>query len=103
MAGLPDHLGPHCLRYTYVTRLIESGYDGQFVTDQVSHSHAATTAIYTAVSSEFKNLKVREHLDAAEEAALQRAFAMAEAEAEMDDDFSDHAAGEPAGRRRRER
>jgi hypothetical protein len=28
-----------------VTRLIESGYDGQFVTDQVGHSHAATTAI----------------------------------------------------------
>ncbi|PXY17756.1 hypothetical protein BAY59_33880 [Prauserella coralliicola] len=103
LAGLPDHLGPHCLRHTYVTRLIESGYDGQFVTDQVGHSHSATTAIYTAVSSDFKNLKVREHLDAAEEAALQRAFAMAETEAEMDDDFSDHASGEPAGRRRRVR
>ncbi|NKQ59203.1 tyrosine-type recombinase/integrase [Amycolatopsis sp. K13G38] len=107
LAGLPDYLGPHCLRHTYVTRLIESGYDGQFVTDQVGHSHAATTAIYTAVSSEFKNLKVREHLDAAEEAALQRAFAMAETEAEMDDDFNDditeHASGEPARGRRRVR
>ncbi|GAA3573836.1 hypothetical protein GCM10022222_67750 [Amycolatopsis ultiminotia] len=88
-------------RHTYVTRLIESGYDGQFVTDQVGHSHAATTAIYLAVSSDFKNLKVREHLDAAEEAALQRAFALAETEAEMDDDFSEQPPCEPAGRRRR--
>ena len=47
LAGLPDYLSPHCLRHTYVTRLIESGYDAQFVTDQVDHSHAATTAIYT--------------------------------------------------------
>jgi integrase/recombinase XerC len=53
-----------------------------------------------AVSSDFKNLKVREHLDAAEEAALQRAFAMAETEAEMDDDFSDQAPG-PARRERK--
>jgi hypothetical protein len=58
-------------------------------------------AIYTAVSSDFKNLKVREYLDAAENAALQRVFAMAETEAEMDDDFSDHVSGEPAGCRRR--
>jgi site-specific recombinase XerD len=101
LAGLPDHLGPHCLRHSYVTRLIESGYDGQFVTDQVGHSHAATTAIYTAVSSDFKNLKVREHLDAAEDAALQRAFAMAETEAEMDDDFSDQTTDADGRRRRR--
>jgi integrase/recombinase XerC len=101
LAGLPDHLGPHCLRHTYVTRLIESGYDGQFVTDQVGHSHAATTAIYLAVSSDFKNLKVREHLDAAEEAALQRAFAVAETEAEMDDDFSDQGSSDSDDRRRK--
>ncbi len=56
LAGLADYLGPHCLRHTYVTRLIESGYDAQFVTDQVGHSHAATTAIYTALSSDYKNL-----------------------------------------------
>ncbi|TKG60094.1 site-specific integrase [Prauserella endophytica] len=60
----PPHTPSAGRRRTYVTRLIESGYDGQFVTDQVGHSHAATTAIYTAVSSDFKNLKVREHLDA---------------------------------------
>jgi site-specific recombinase XerD len=101
LGKLPDRLGPHCMRHTYVTRLIEAGYDGQFVTDQVGHSHAATTAIYTALSSDFKNLKVREFLDAAEEAALARAFAMADAEADMDDDFSDQTTqGRPGGARR---
>ncbi|MFE0420060.1 tyrosine-type recombinase/integrase [Streptomyces tendae] len=97
LAELPECLGPHCLRHTYVTRLIEAGYDGQFVTEQVGHSHAATTAIYTALSSDFKNLKVREFLDAAEEAQLAAAFARADAEAEMDDDFSDQATGELVG------
>ncbi|NUK04195.1 tyrosine-type recombinase/integrase [Streptomyces lunaelactis] len=97
LGKLPDALGPHCLRHTYVTRLIESGYDGQFVTDQVGHSHAATTAIYTALSSDFKNLKVREFLDASEAVQLAAAFALADAEADMDDDFSDQSADEPVG------
>ncbi len=87
LAGLPDYLCPHCLRHTYVTRLIEAGYDASFVTEQVGHSHAATTAIYTALSSDYKNSKVREFLDAAEEEALRSAFARAEAEADMDDEF----------------
>ncbi|MFI9366539.1 tyrosine-type recombinase/integrase [Kitasatospora sp. NPDC053057] len=101
LGKLPAQLGPHCMRHTYVTRLIEAGYDGQFVTDQVGHSHAATTAIYTALSNDFKNLKVRESLDAAEEAALARAFAMADAEADMDDDFSDQTTQpRPGGSRR---
>lgn len=68
-----------------------------FLLQQVGHSHAATTAIYTALSSDFKNLKVREFLDAAEEAQLAAAFARADAEAEMDDDFSDQATGELVG------
>ncbi|QFZ20543.1 tyrosine-type recombinase/integrase [Saccharothrix syringae] len=87
LASLPDHLCPHCLRHTYVTRLIEAGYDASFVTEQVGHSHAATTAIYTALSSDYKNTKVREFLDAAEEEALRTAFARAEIEADIDDEF----------------
>lgn len=72
LAGLPQALCCHCLRHSYVTRLIEAGYDAQFVTEQVGHSHAATTAIYTALSSDYKNTKVREFLDAAEEETLRR-------------------------------
>ncbi|MFF7755549.1 tyrosine-type recombinase/integrase [Streptomyces sp. NPDC007971] len=80
--------------HTYVTRLIEAGYDASFVTEQVGHSHAATTAIYTALSSDYKNSQVREFLDAAEQEALRSVFARAEAEADMDDEF-DTGDGEP--------
>jgi integrase/recombinase XerC len=38
-----------------VTHLIEAGYPERFVTDQVGHSNAATTAIYTSVSDDYKN------------------------------------------------
>ena len=53
-AGLPAELTLHCLRHSYVTHLIEFGYPERFVTDQVGHSYASTTAIYTSVSNDFK-------------------------------------------------
>jgi len=40
--------------HTYVTHLIEFGYPERFVTEQVEHSYASTTAIYTSVSNDFK-------------------------------------------------
>ena len=54
-AGLPDELDLHCLRHSYITHLIEAGYPERFVTDQVGHAYAATTAIYTGVSDDYKN------------------------------------------------
>ena len=54
-AGLPEELDLHCLRHSYVTHLIEAGYPERFVTDQVGHANAATTAIYTGVSDDYKN------------------------------------------------
>jgi site-specific recombinase XerD len=53
-AGLPEDLSLHCLRHSYVTHLIEFGYPERFVTEQVGHSYASTTAIYTSVSNDFK-------------------------------------------------
>ena len=53
-AGLPSELTLHCLRHSYVTHLIEFGYPERFVTEQVGHSYASTTAIYTSVSNDFK-------------------------------------------------
>lgn len=53
--GLPEVLDLHALRHSYVTHLIEDGYPERFVSEQVGHAYAATTAIYTAVSDEFKN------------------------------------------------
>jgi len=52
--GLPRELTPHGLRHSYVTHLIEDGFDPLFVQMQVGHRHASTTAIYTAVHGDFK-------------------------------------------------
>jgi len=61
--GLPRELGPHCLRHSYVTHLLEDGFDPMFVQHQVGHTWASTTAIYTGVSSDFKNSVLRQALD----------------------------------------
>lgn len=45
--GLPAELDLHALRHSYVTHLIEDGYPERFVSEQVGHAHATTTAIYT--------------------------------------------------------
>jgi integrase/recombinase XerC len=54
-AGLPPELHLHCLRHSYVTHLIELGYDERFVQVQVGHAYASTTAIYAGVSGDYKN------------------------------------------------
>lgn len=61
--GLPRELGPHCLRHSYVTHLLEDGWDPLFVQQQVGHAWASTTAIYTGVGSDFKNRMLRRSLD----------------------------------------
>jgi site-specific recombinase XerD len=62
-AGLDPALSPHCLRHSYVTHLIEDGFDGLFVQQQVGHEHASTTSIYTSVSSDYKTRVLRDALD----------------------------------------
>jgi len=54
-AGLPGELDLHSLRHSYVTHLVEFDYPERFVQDQVGHSYASTTAIYTGVSDEYRN------------------------------------------------
>ncbi|SDT71687.1 tyrosine-type recombinase/integrase [Actinoplanes derwentensis] len=61
-AGLPPELHPHCLRHSYVTHLIEDGFDPFFVQQQVGHAWGSTTALYTGVSSDFKNTMLRRAL-----------------------------------------
>lgn len=53
--GLDAALTPHALRHSYVTHLIENGVDPTFVKEQVGHAYQSTTAIYTGVSTDFKN------------------------------------------------
>jgi integrase/recombinase XerC len=60
----------HSLRRSYVTHLIEDGFDPRFVQEQVGHDHASTTSIYTCVSSDFRTRTLRRHLDATIAAAL---------------------------------
>lgn len=62
-AGLPAGLSPHCLRHSYVTHLVEDGFDALFVQQQVGHEHASTTSLYTAVSSDYKTRVLRAALD----------------------------------------
>ncbi len=52
------------LRRSYVTHLIEDGWDPRFVQDQVGHEHSSTTSIYTEVSSDFRTRTLRQALDA---------------------------------------
>lgn len=54
-AGLPSELDLHCLRHSYVTHLVEFDYPEKFVSVQVGHAYAATTAIYTGVSDDYRN------------------------------------------------
>lgn len=61
-AGLPDELDLHSLRHSYVTHLVEFDYPEKFVQDQVGHSYASTTAIYTGVSDEYRNRLVQRAL-----------------------------------------
>lgn len=61
--GLPTTLSPHCLRHSYVTHLKEDGWDELFIQQQVGHSYASTTAIYTGVSNQYKNTLLRKALD----------------------------------------
>jgi hypothetical protein len=58
------------LRRSYVTHLIEDGWDALFVQNQVGHSHASTTAIYTCVSSDYRTRTLRTALDSTVHDAL---------------------------------
>lgn len=62
--GLDPSLHLHCLRHSYVTHLIEDGFDPLFVQQQVGHRWGSTTALYTGVSGDYRNRVVREALDA---------------------------------------
>jgi integrase/recombinase XerC len=71
-AGLPKELTLHCLRHSYVTHLIEDGFDALFVQQQAGHEYASTLAIYTSVCSDYKTKTLRVALDKAIEAATAR-------------------------------
>ena len=68
--GMDAALDFHSLRRSYVTHLIEDGWDPKFVQDQAGHEHASTTSIYTCVSSDFRTRTLRRVLDGMVDGAL---------------------------------
>ncbi|WP_375708350.1 tyrosine-type recombinase/integrase [Actinomadura sp. K4S16] len=61
-AGLPHELDLHSLRHSYITHLVEFDYPEKFVSLQVGHDYASTTAIYTGVSDEYRERLVQRAL-----------------------------------------
>lgn len=53
-ADLDDGLDFHSLRRSYVTHLVEDGYDAFFIQQQVGHEHASTTSSYTGLSPDYR-------------------------------------------------
>lgn len=51
-AGLPERFHFHCLRHTYITNMIKSGVNINYVKELAGHSTIQTTMIYTHITIE---------------------------------------------------
>lgn len=59
LAGIEKTVGPHCLRHTFATRLLDEGFSIREVQELLGHSDVSTTMIYTHVNPAALRAKVQ--------------------------------------------
>ena len=68
-SSIATHPQPHTATadksHSYITHLLEDGFDHLFVQQPAGHSWGSTTAVYTTIGSDYKNRALRRALDRA--------------------------------------